>query len=197
VTINVQRETPAEKADREKAQQKTEENADKRAAEEQKRQDCVSKGGSWAIGSGNFSAADSAGAGGTCTPKKEEGTSSDPLRQCGDMSLAWLVKAPFPWVKDLFVPCPDVDLSLLFKPLVDQTKTKFPFSLTNSLNNMVSYTGGSDQSAVLPTSLGPFQLDFSAYRTLILTVGLLFKGFIAWLAVNLVLSRVMGQLVIK
>jgi hypothetical protein len=69
--------------------------------------------------------------------------------------------------------------------------------MTSSLDNMVSYTGTADQSAVLPTHIGPFELDFSAYRTLILTVGLLFKGFIAWLAVNLVLSRFMGQLVIK
>jgi hypothetical protein len=83
------------------------------------------------------------------------------------------------------------------QPLIESAKTKFPFSLTSNLSNMVNYSGDSDMGAVLPSHLGPFALDWAWIAPLIATVGLLFKAFMTWLMIDFILSKFSGQVVLK
>ncbi len=114
---------------------------------------------------------------------------------CGDFSFARLMAEPGGWMHDLIFPCQN--LSDFMQPLIESAKTKFPFSLTNNLSNLVNYSGGTDAGEVLPSHLGPFTLDWAWIAPLITTVGLLFKAFTTYLMIDFILSKLSGQVVLK
>ncbi len=114
---------------------------------------------------------------------------------CGDFSFIRLTTEPGAFMHDLVFPCQD--LANFMQPLIESAKTKFPFSLTSNLSNMVNYSGGEDMGAVLPSHLGPFALDWAWIAPLITTVGLLFKAFTTWLMIDFILSKFSGQVVLK
>ena len=100
------------------------------------------------------------------------------------------------YIRDVVFPCDS--LQDLFGPLLAAARTKYPFSLVSAINgNLIQAPDSGNQSAVLPATWGPFTFDWSWLSPLLLVVGLLFKGFASWLAVDLVLSRMWGQVVIK
>lgn len=115
--------------------------------------------------------------------------------KCGDFRIPRLLAHTGHYLRDVIVPCEP--LADIFKPLLDLAKTKFPFALTSSLGTVVTGPAAGDQGATLPAKLGPFDLDWSWIAPLVLVVGLLFKGFISWVAIDILLSKMMGQLVIK
>lgn len=164
---------------------------------------CVARGGVWSSGS--------------CTPKSEPcpvGTSAvaglpgstapaackkdeDPpnLNGCNDFTVPRLLQHTGAYLKDLFVPC--ADTGDLFTPLKTATANKFPFSMTTKLGNMVNVGSGGGRAAVLPDTIGPFKMDWGWITTLVFTVGLLFKAFVAYLCIDFILSKLSGQVVMK
>lgn len=146
----------------------------------------------------------------TCEPeptKCPEGTVTDPNDSqkcipgqkppddCGDFSVKRLLAHTGQYLKDVVFPCEDI--GDIFEPLMEAAKNKYPFALLDSLDNMVSVDGSTDRAAVLPNKLGPLDMDWTWLPTLLTVVGLLFKGFCAWVGVDILLSRLTGQLVIK
>jgi hypothetical protein len=140
---------------------------------------CTAQGGTWAVGA--------------CTmPPRPEPYSG---AGCGDFSFSRLTHEPGGFMHDLIFPCGE--LSDFMQPLIESAKTKFPFSLTNNLSNLVNYSGGTDAGEVLPSHLGPFTLDWAWIAPLITTVGLLFKAFTTYLMIDFILSKLSGQVVLK
>jgi hypothetical protein len=142
-----------------------------------------------------------------CTPKPDECPTGqvkgsdgickapDPGDACNDFSLARFASHPATYIKDLFIPCDG--MSDVFNRLASAVHDRFPFSLTSKLNQLVTASGSPEQSAVLPSRLGPFDLDWAWIVPLLFTVGLLFKAAIAFIAIDVLLGKMTGQLVIK
>lgn len=144
-----------------------------------KEEECLKKGGQWSK-TGNL----------CVNPDKDR-----PSNECGNFSIKRFLTFPGPYIKDLFVPCKPLDD--IFRPLAQLAATKFPFSLSQSLGKMITYSGDSQQSAVLPDQLGPFVLDWSWLGPTIIIISGLFKAFFAFLTVNFILAKLSGQLVLK
>jgi len=116
--------------------------------------------------------------------------------KCGDLSVKRFLAHTGHALRDVVFPCKAP--GDIFKPLMEKAGSKYPFAMVSAFQNGVVQTPNSgDQSATLPAKLGPFDLDWSWLAPLITVVGLLFKGATSWLAVDLVLSRLMGQVVVK
>lgn len=118
-----------------------------------------------------------------------------PSNDCGSFAITRLLKYPGSYIKDVIFPCESP--KDIFKPLLEAASTKYPFAMVRNLNNVVSAPTSGEQSAVLPNKLGSFEFDWAWLAPLITVVGLLFKGATSWIAVDLILSRLMGQVVIK
>lgn len=131
-----------------------------------------------------------------CEKIPDDDPKDPPSDTCGDFSVPRLLAHTGHYIRDVFFPCES--LQDLFAPLLAAARTKYPFSLVSAINgNLIQAPDSGDQSAVLPATWGPFTFDWSWLSPLLLVVGLLFKGFASWLAVDLVLSRMWGQVVIK
>lgn len=116
--------------------------------------------------------------------------------ECGDFNVKRLLAHTGHYIRDVVFPCESI--GDVFKPLMDKASGKYPFAMVTAFKTGVVKTpDAADQSATLPNKLGPFELDWSWLAPLITVVGLLFKGATSWLAVDLVLSRLMGQVVVK
>jgi hypothetical protein len=115
--------------------------------------------------------------------------------QCGDFSIPRLLAQPGSYLYDVVFPCKP--LSDYISPLVASAKTKFPFSITDNLSHMVTYGGSGTASDVLPSKLGPFTIDWAWIAPLIAMTGLLFKSFTTWIVIDIILTRLSGQVVIK
>jgi hypothetical protein len=76
-------------------------------------------------------------------------------------------------------------------------KDKFPFSVAEGLNNLMSSDGGSSGSEVLPTDLGWFTLDLSAFAPFFTLSQLLWKTFLAVALSVWIVGKSSGQLVIN
>lgn len=130
-----------------------------------------------------------------CVPDTDpKGPVSD---NCGDMSLPRFTAHTGHWLRDLFVSCEPENW---LNGVREQLLTKYPFSMIGALKDgLVSTPTGpaSGQAAMLPSKVGPFALEWDWVVGLITVVGLLFKAWTGILVVDIVLSRLMGQVVIK
>lgn len=172
-----------EKEEKEKKEQEEKEEKEKKEKEEKEKESkCDLAGREWDDVNKTCGAA-----------KKDD---APPNNDCGQFTVKRFLAYPGDVLKDLVVPCDE--LGDIFKPLSDAAKNKFPFSLTSSLDGIVTVSGSAGtKEATLPNKMGPFALDWSKYNALILTTSILFKGLITWLGVNFIISRMSGQLVIK
>lgn len=116
--------------------------------------------------------------------------------ECGDFSIKRLTTHTGHYLRDIVFPCESI--ADLFQPLISAASVKYPFSMLGALDgDLIDVGSGGDQSSVLPTDFGPWTLDWGWLSGLLAVTGLLFKGFLTWLGVDLILSRLLGQVVIK
>jgi hypothetical protein len=150
--VNVQRETPAELADRLHAEKDA---ADKKEAADQKRADEAAKQSACQVSGKIWNPEDK-----SCANKPAENS-----RQfdCGDFSFLRFTSSPFGWLKDLLIPCQT--FPELFNQLITAFGGKFPFSLAASLNGAFDSAGGGGEP-VLPSRLWIIPLDFGSFTTL-------------------------------
>lgn len=127
---------------------------------------------------------------GTCKDKE-----TDPGNECNDFSVARFLKHPGTYIKELFIPCDQ--WANVFDELKDAVKDRFPFSMTSRLDHLVTFNGTANQADVLPSKIGPFDLDWSWIAPLLLVTSVLFKSAIGYIAINFVIGKFSGQLVMK
>lgn len=127
---------------------------------------------------------------GTCKDKD-----IDPGNECNDFSVPRFLKHPGTYIKELFIPCDQ--WTNVFDELKDAVKDRFPFSMTSRLDHLVTFNGTANQADVLPSKIGPFDLDWSWIAPLLLVTSVLFKSAIGYIAINFVIGKFSGQLVMK
>ena len=130
---------------------------------------------------------------GKCEPDTDP---ADPTGDaCGDFSPKRFMTHTGHYLRDVLLPCEP--LGTFWSPLLEVAKGKYPFAMVNSLSNMVSAPSTGNQGAVLPAKVGPWEMDWGFITVLIASIGLMFQGYVSWVAVEMILSRFMGQVVIK
>lgn len=117
--------------------------------------------------------------------------------ECGDFSISRLIKETGKYLKDVVFPCPADDMG--WDEVTGKLAEKFPFSIISSMNNIVNIgdTGGGSQESSLPTTMGPFTLDFSFASTFFAFIRVAFRALIWFLFMTWLLNRVSGQVTLS
>lgn len=112
---------------------------------------------------------------------------------CGDFGIKRLLMHTGHYLRDVVFPCENYDWEK-FPQLV---MSKFPFSVVERMTTFFAAEGGDSAGAALPSSLGPFALDFGFAAGFLSFIKLAWRAALWWLFFSWLAGRLSGQVVLS
>jgi hypothetical protein len=112
---------------------------------------------------------------------------------CGVFTISRLIQHTGSYLKDVVFPCKDLDWGDVGRAL----QNKFPFSLITQMNSITAVGEATSSENSLPTSIGPFSLDFSFANPFFAFIKIAFRAVLWFMFFRWLLGRLSGQVIIS